>query len=137
MEQGIGRYEGQLGRFDTLVGWGFHVLGFESDPAEHLDAEQLAFLDSIGAKVVKITNDPDGGGFYDMDRTYESWFNENEMLKARDLAPRLHRLRRRLGHVRAPGAGRRPSRAASRPGAGEGLSAGRWVSERLEHHGTP
>jgi 3-(3-hydroxy-phenyl)propionate hydroxylase len=82
IEQGFGRYGDEVGRFGDLVGWGFHVLAWEADPLEHLDDEQRAFLDSIGAKVVKITNDPQGAGWLDMDRTYESWFTDHEMLKA-------------------------------------------------------
>lgn len=82
IEQGMGSYEGKIGRLGELVGWGFHLLAWEADPLEHLSEEQRQFLESIGAKVVKITNDPEGGGWLDMDRTYESWFTDHEKVRA-------------------------------------------------------
>jgi 3-(3-hydroxy-phenyl)propionate hydroxylase len=73
IEQGIVRYEGETGRFDDLVGWGFHLIGMEFDPREQLDDEQLAFLESIHCKVVQVTNDPEiDGAVLDLDRTYEA-----------------------------------------------------------------
>jgi hypothetical protein len=73
IEQGIVRYRGETGRFDDLVGWGFHLIGMEFDPRDQLDAEQLAFLDSINCKVVQVTNDPGvEGAVLDLDRTYEA-----------------------------------------------------------------
>jgi hypothetical protein len=45
----------------------------EFDPRDHLDAADLAFLDSIHCKVVQVTNDPDlEGAVLDLDRTYEA-----------------------------------------------------------------
>ncbi|MCW2854382.1 MAG: 3-(3-hydroxyphenyl)propionate hydroxylase, partial [Nocardioides sp.] len=82
MEQGIGRYRGATGRFDDLVGWGFHLLAWEADPLEGLDDEQRAFLEAIGAKAVKITSNPGEHSWLDLDRTYESWFTDRDMLRA-------------------------------------------------------
>jgi 3-(3-hydroxy-phenyl)propionate hydroxylase len=83
MEQGIGRLDGRTGRFDDLVGWGFHLIAWEEDPLDRLSGDQQAFLESIGTKAVKITSDPYAeGAWLDLDRTYESWFTDRDMLRA-------------------------------------------------------
>ena len=82
MEQGFVRYRGATGRFDDLVGWGFHLLGYEFDPAEFLNEEQKAFLAEIGCKTVRITNDPDVDGVLDLERTYEAFFKDRGVLQA-------------------------------------------------------
>jgi 3-(3-hydroxy-phenyl)propionate hydroxylase len=82
IEQGIGRYKGETGRFGDVLGWGFQLLAWEADPLEGLSDDQRAFLDSIGTKSVMITNNPDADGWLDMDRTYESWFTDHDMLRA-------------------------------------------------------
>jgi 3-(3-hydroxy-phenyl)propionate hydroxylase len=82
IEQGMGKLGEEIGRFGEVVGWGFTLLAWEADPFDHIGDEQRAFLDSIGAKVVKITNNPESSGWLDMDRTYESWFTDHGMLKA-------------------------------------------------------
>ena len=87
MEQGFVRYHGTTGRFDDLVGWGFHLLGYEFDPAEFLNYEQKKFLDSIGCKTVRITNDPDVDGVLDLDRTYEAFFKDRGMIQAMLVRP--------------------------------------------------
>lgn len=82
IEQGIVRRNGVVGRFDDIVGWGFHLIGHEFDPLEKLDADQRAFLEKIGCKTVMVTNDPDApGGVLDMDRTYEAFFKDRDMIK--------------------------------------------------------
>ena len=71
-----------IGRFDDVVGWGFHLIGHGFDPLELLDDEQRSFLEQIGCKVVNVTNDPDvPGGVLDMDRTYEAFFTDRDMIK--------------------------------------------------------
>jgi len=83
MEQGIGRLNGETGRFDDLVGWGFHVIGWEVDPRDVLSAEQIEFLESIGAKLIRATSDYRvEGGWLDLDRTYEAWFTDQDMTRA-------------------------------------------------------
>lgn len=79
--QGIVRYRGQTGRFDDLVGWGFHLIGHEFDPLELLDDEQRAFLKEIGCQAVIVTNDPDADGVLDLERTYEAFFTDRDMIK--------------------------------------------------------
>lgn len=82
MEQGFVRRGYRLGRFDDVVGWGFHLIGHGFDPLDELDEEQRAFLESLGCKTVMITNDPDASGVLDVDRTYEAFFMDREMIKA-------------------------------------------------------
>jgi 3-(3-hydroxy-phenyl)propionate hydroxylase len=82
MEQGIGVYRGQTGRFDDLVGWGFHLIAWEADPLAGLTGEQCGFLERIGVKAVRTTSDPSLDAWLDIDRTYESWFTDRNMLKA-------------------------------------------------------
>jgi 3-(3-hydroxy-phenyl)propionate hydroxylase len=82
VEQGIVRFDGRVGRFDDVVGWGFHLLGYEFDPADELDAEQRDFLDRIGCRTVMITNDPDAPGALDMTRAYEAFFKDRGQIKA-------------------------------------------------------
>ncbi|HEY4095510.1 MAG TPA: bifunctional 3-(3-hydroxy-phenyl)propionate/3-hydroxycinnamic acid hydroxylase [Baekduia sp.] len=82
IEQGIVRRDGEVGRFDDIVGWGFHLLGYEFDPLEKLDDEQRGFLEQIGCHAVMITNDPDAGGILDLDRTYEAFSKDREMIEA-------------------------------------------------------
>jgi 3-(3-hydroxy-phenyl)propionate hydroxylase len=82
IEQGFVRRGGVIGRFDEVVGWGFHLIGHEFNPLDKLDSEQRAFLEQIGCHVVNVTNDPDAeGGVLDMDRTYEAFFKDREMIK--------------------------------------------------------
>lgn len=82
MEQGIGLYHGKTGRFDDLVGTGFHLIAWEEDPLGPLDADRRAFLKTIDTKAIRITSDPYLDGWLDLDRTYESWFTDRRMLRA-------------------------------------------------------
>jgi 3-(3-hydroxy-phenyl)propionate hydroxylase len=80
MEQGIVRRDGEVGRFDDIVGWGFHLIGHEFDPLESLDDSQRRFLELIGCHSVMVTNDPDASGVLDMNRTYEAFFKDRDMM---------------------------------------------------------
>ncbi len=81
IEQGIIKWQGRVGRFDDLVGWGFHLIGHEFDPLELLDDTQRDFLEQIGCRTVMVTNDPDAPGVLDMERTYEAFFKDRDMMK--------------------------------------------------------
>jgi FAD binding domain len=60
------------GRFDDVVGRGFVVLTVEGDPRAALGAEELAFLDGLGAHLVSL--DPgQEGGVRDLDGRLTSW----------------------------------------------------------------
>lgn len=82
MEQGIGKLNGETGRFDDLTEWGFQVIGWEFDPNEVLTPEQLSFLESIGTTVIRATSDHRiEGAWLDMDRTYEAWFTDHDLAR--------------------------------------------------------
>jgi len=82
IEQGIVRRNGVVGRFDDLVGFGFHLIGHEFDPLEKLDDDQRAFLEQIGCRTAMVTNNPDvPGAALDMERTYEAFFTDRDMIK--------------------------------------------------------
>lgn len=71
--QGRVYHRGRVGRFDDLVGPGFVLIGHDHDPAEALDAEQLAFLHRIGVTTVGIGQ---GCPVQDIDGTYRRWFED-------------------------------------------------------------
>lgn len=79
IEQGIVRYGTETGRFDDLIGWGFHLIGKDIDPLEYLNEDQRDFLESIGCKTVTVSNDPGlEGGVHDLDQTYEAINKDSE-----------------------------------------------------------
>ena len=82
MEQGIVKYRGEMGRFDDVVGWGFHLIGWECDPLATLNAEQRAFLESIGCAAITVGHDPDVEGALEIDRAYEAFFTDRESMRA-------------------------------------------------------
>lgn len=82
MEQGIVKYRGEIGRFDDVVGWGFHLIGWECDPLATLNAEQRAFLESIGCAAITVGHDPDVEGALEIDRAYEAFFTDRESMRA-------------------------------------------------------
>ncbi|MFI1197060.1 bifunctional 3-(3-hydroxy-phenyl)propionate/3-hydroxycinnamic acid hydroxylase [Micromonospora sp. NPDC020750] len=53
MPQGHVEVDGRAGLFDDVVGTGFALICAE-DPAELLDADARAFLDSLGARLVRV-----------------------------------------------------------------------------------
>ncbi len=46
--------EGRTAKLDDLLGLRFALIGFECDPAEHLDDEATRFLEQVGATVVRV-----------------------------------------------------------------------------------
>ena len=73
------RQEGRTGRFDEVVGNGWTVLSVAADPRDVLEEEQLAFLDDVGANLVRVTT-PRGasgdGTVVDLEGRYAAWFDE-------------------------------------------------------------
>lgn len=63
--------------FDDLFGWGFTVMAAE-DPASVLAADQLAFLESVGARVVTIAPGCDRSTD-DVDGTYARFFADHHV----------------------------------------------------------
>jgi 2-polyprenyl-6-methoxyphenol hydroxylase-like FAD-dependent oxidoreductase len=52
--QGRVSYQGRTGRFDDLVGQGWVLMSLSTDPRSVLNAQQLAFLDKLGTKIVQV-----------------------------------------------------------------------------------
>jgi 3-(3-hydroxy-phenyl)propionate hydroxylase len=62
------------GRFDEIAGAGFQLIGWQIDPANFLNVEQLEFLRAIGAVVCGITDEVAGDGLLvDIEGTYQSF----------------------------------------------------------------
>jgi hypothetical protein len=62
---------GRRGRFDSVVGSGFSLVGVGIEPADHLSADSLAYLEQLGAIVAAVSPD---GGIADVDGDYARWF---------------------------------------------------------------
>ena len=73
--QGVVRRQGKQGRFDDLVGWGFQLLGWDCDPATHIRADQLEFLQQIGAVVCGISDRLVEGFAFDTEGAYRRFFS--------------------------------------------------------------
>ncbi|MCM3764464.1 bifunctional 3-(3-hydroxy-phenyl)propionate/3-hydroxycinnamic acid hydroxylase [Neobacillus niacini] len=72
-------YQGQTGLFDDLVGNGWIIMSPVDDPKNVLTEEQLAFLESISAKCVKISEPSDitsENRVVDVDGKYHQYFND-------------------------------------------------------------
>ncbi len=69
--QGFVEKDGRVGRFDSIVGSGFALVGVGIDPAQHLSAESLAYLDQLGAIVAEVSPE---GPIRDVDGNYAKWF---------------------------------------------------------------
>ncbi len=73
--QGVVDVDGRSGRFDDLVGRGWVILGWDTDPAEVLDGRMLGQLSLIDAHLVPLG--PAGSGYRvtDADGCYGRWFS--------------------------------------------------------------
>ena len=54
--QGFAEYKGRTGRFDDVVGQGFVVMALDADPGSELTKAQLAFLELIKARLVRVSS---------------------------------------------------------------------------------
>jgi len=73
--QGVVECAGKRDRFDQVIGYGWIVIGLYVDPADALGPEQLALLESLGGRAVKLEA-PSGssaGGVVDVEGTYARW----------------------------------------------------------------
>lgn len=69
--QGRVDVDGVCGRFDTIVGGGFALVGVGVDPAAWLSAESAVYLETLGATVAAVSAD---GPVRDVDGDYARWF---------------------------------------------------------------
>ncbi len=74
--QGRVRFGERTGLFDAVVGRGWTVLSPVADPRDVLEEEELAFLDGIGGRLVRVA--PEGasgdGTVVDLEEKYIDWF---------------------------------------------------------------
>jgi 3-(3-hydroxy-phenyl)propionate hydroxylase len=75
--QGYVHFNGVTGRFDDVVGWGFHIITHDRDPLELLDDEQRSFLASIHGHAVGVSTTEQPGLAIDVNWTYERYFEEH------------------------------------------------------------
>jgi len=69
-------YDGKKGRFDDLVGLGFALVLRGAQDRAALSAENLVFLEKLGAKVVHLApDDAAAGGFVDLDGKYAAYMD--------------------------------------------------------------
>lgn len=76
--QGRVRYGDTEGLFDDVVGTGWVVMSQTADPWEVLDEGQLAFLNDLGAHLVRVAPEgkPGDGAVVDLEGKYTDWFEE-------------------------------------------------------------
>jgi 3-(3-hydroxy-phenyl)propionate hydroxylase len=77
--QGIVRLDGETGRFDDVVGWGFVLLGRGTDPSGAVSPGQRAFLDRVGCIASAVSTDQDSKGIVDVDGDYERFFAQHDV----------------------------------------------------------
>jgi 2-polyprenyl-6-methoxyphenol hydroxylase-like FAD-dependent oxidoreductase len=74
--QGLVARAGREGRFDDLVGRGFHLILADGDPLEHLSGEERALIDTLDVTVASL--DPAApGGVRDIDGRLTAWLAEH------------------------------------------------------------
>jgi 3-(3-hydroxy-phenyl)propionate hydroxylase len=78
--QGWVNYEDETGRFDDVVGWGFHLVVRDADPATLLDESQLAFLEDIRGHAVGVSTEDTPGLALDITWAYERYFEANGLV---------------------------------------------------------
>ncbi len=80
--------DGAVVRLDDVLGPWFAVLGYDTDPAEHLGRDHRAFLDSLDTSYIKIVasrsrrarnaaRDPDTTVVEDLDGQLRAWFTQH------------------------------------------------------------
>jgi len=74
--QGVVAANGKIDRFDQAVGRGWIVIGFDTDPAHAMTAEQLEALKYLDGKTVKIGALGTDCDAEDVNGTYAKWFSE-------------------------------------------------------------
>ena len=79
--QGLAAYKGRTGRFDDVIGQGFVVMTVDADPGSVLTEAQLAFLELIEARLVRVSSacKPDPEAVADLRGTYTRWFRERAL----------------------------------------------------------
>lgn len=74
--QGVVEANGVRNRFDQAVGFGWMVIGLDRDPAAVLAPDQLAQLDFLGGRTVRIGQPGTECDAVDVEGTYTRWLTE-------------------------------------------------------------
>jgi 3-(3-hydroxy-phenyl)propionate hydroxylase len=77
--QGVVTVGGRSGRFDDVVGWGFSLLAWETDPAADLNEDQRAFLADLRCSCVRLGDTAGPGTVRDDDDVYRRYLSENDL----------------------------------------------------------
>lgn len=77
--QGIVVHNGDQGRADDVLGWGFTLLCEGMDPLSELTGEHREFLDSIRGITVPLSQDPATNLVRDVDGTYAEFFAQHDV----------------------------------------------------------
>lgn len=73
--QGVVEAGGRRDRFDQAVGYGWMVLGLDRDPARVLAPDQLAQLERLGGRTVRLGAPGSECDAVDVEGTYARWLN--------------------------------------------------------------
>ncbi|PRY86037.1 bifunctional 3-(3-hydroxy-phenyl)propionate/3-hydroxycinnamic acid hydroxylase [Donghicola tyrosinivorans] len=74
--QGIVESSGHRDRFDQIVGQGWVLLGYDADPAQALEPEQLAQLQHLEGITVQISPAGTSGDVVDAEGTFDAWLKD-------------------------------------------------------------
>ena len=74
--QGVVEANGQRGRFDQVVGQGWVLLGFESDPAAALTKAQQAQFAQIDGLTIQLGGGESACDVVDAEGTFKAWFKD-------------------------------------------------------------
>lgn len=74
--QGIVESSGHRDRFDQIVGQGWVLLGYDADPAQALEPEQLAQLQHLEGITVQISPAGTSGDVVDVEGTFDAWLKD-------------------------------------------------------------
>lgn len=72
--QGHVFHEGQSGRADDVLGWGFALLCKGMGPLAHLGQADRESLETLGARVIAFSNEPGSTLTQDLDGVYQEFF---------------------------------------------------------------
>lgn len=76
---GTVQYQGQVGRFDDVVGLGFVLILRSSEIANSLDEPSREFLGKLGARIVYLGTEDDTNALVDKDNKFSPFMDEHRL----------------------------------------------------------